>query len=75
MTAPHPFDVAMALQPLTRTPGAAALIRSGLHAVDTHPDRIGEPLAVTVNFAGPVADGEFDISLRAARAALRHALR
>ncbi|GBG39193.1 acyl-CoA thioesterase [Mycobacterium montefiorense] len=38
-----------------------------LHAIQTHPDRIGEPLAVTVNFAGPVADGDFDISLRAPR--------
>lgn len=42
---------------------AAALI----HAVETHPDRIGDPLALTVNFAGPVADGDFDIALRAAR--------
>jgi acyl-CoA thioesterase len=38
-----------------------------LHAVESHPDRIGDPLALTVNFAGPVADGEFDISARAAR--------
>lgn len=38
-----------------------------VHAIETHPDRIGEPLAVTVNFAGPIADGDFDISLRAAR--------
>jgi acyl-CoA thioesterase len=42
---------------------AAAL----LHAVETHPDRIGDPLALTVNFAGPIADGDFDIALRAAR--------
>jgi acyl-CoA thioesterase len=42
---------------------AAALV----HAVETHPDRIGEPLALTVNFAAPIADGDFDISLRAAR--------
>lgn len=42
---------------------AAVLVR----AIETHPDRIGEPLAVTINFAGPVADGDFDISLRAAR--------
>jgi acyl-CoA thioesterase len=38
-----------------------------LHAVATHPDRIGEPLALTINFAAPIADGDFDISLRAAR--------
>lgn len=42
---------------------AAALV----HAIETHPDRIGEPLALTVNFAAPIADGDFDISLRAPR--------
>jgi acyl-CoA thioesterase len=42
---------------------AAILVR----AVETHPDRIGEPLALTVNFAAPIADGDFDVSLRAAR--------
>jgi acyl-CoA thioesterase len=38
-----------------------------LHAAESHPDRLGDPLALTVNFAGPVADGEFDIAARAAR--------
>src|SRR5689334_1690293 len=38
-----------------------------LHAIETHPDRIGEPVALTVNFAAPIADGDFDISLRAVR--------
>jgi acyl-CoA thioesterase len=42
---------------------AAALI----HAIETHPDRIGAPLALTVNFGAAIADGDFDISLRAAR--------
>lgn len=42
---------------------AAALLR----AVETHPDRLGDPLALTVNYAAPIADGEFDIALRAAR--------
>ena len=42
---------------------AAAMVR----AIESHPDRIGEPLALTVNFAAPIADGDFDISLRAAR--------
>jgi acyl-CoA thioesterase len=42
---------------------AAAIVR----AIDTHPDRIGEPLALTVNFAAPVADGAFDLSLRVVR--------
>lgn len=42
---------------------AAVLLR----AVESHPDRIGDPLALTVNYAAPIADGEFDIMLRAAR--------
>ncbi|MEB3071518.1 acyl-CoA thioesterase [[Mycobacterium] vasticus] len=42
---------------------AAALLR----AVESHPDRIGDPLALTVNYAAPIADGEFDIALGAAR--------
>jgi acyl-CoA thioesterase len=42
---------------------AAAIVR----AIDTHPDRIGEPLALTVNYAAPVVDGDFDLSLRVVR--------
>ncbi|OBH07822.1 acyl-CoA thioesterase [Mycobacterium sp. E2699] len=42
---------------------AAAMVR----AIETHPDRIGEPLALTVNYAAPVADGDFDLALRAVR--------
>lgn len=42
---------------------AAAMLR----AVETHPERIGEPLALTVNYASPIADGDFDLTLRAAR--------
>jgi acyl-CoA thioesterase len=38
-----------------------------LRAIETHPGRIGEPLALTVNFTSPIADGDFDILLRAAR--------
>lgn len=38
-----------------------------LRAIESHPDRIGEPLALTVNYAAPIADGDFDIFLRAAR--------
>lgn len=30
-----------------------------LNAVMQHPDRLGEPLALTVNFAGPLASGPF----------------
>jgi len=42
---------------------AATLLR----AIQLHPDCLGEPVALTVNFAAPIADGEFEISLRAAR--------
>ncbi|MES2103204.1 MAG: thioesterase family protein [Pseudomonadota bacterium] len=34
---------------------AATLLQSVL----MHPERLGEPVALTVNFAGPLADGEF----------------
>lgn len=81
MTA-HDFDAAIDLEPLGdgRFRGhthpayanmvgpfggitAAVLTR----AVEVHPDRLGEPLALTVNYAGPVADGEFEIRLDAVR--------
>lgn len=42
---------------------AAVLLR----AIQSHPDCLGEPVALTVNFAAPIADGEFEISRRAAR--------
>ena len=42
---------------------AAAIIR----AIERHPDRIGEPVALTVNYLAPVTDGSFDITVRAAR--------
>lgn len=38
-----------------------------LHAAQSHPDRIGDPVALTVNFAGPVTDGAFNITTRVAR--------
>ena len=36
---------------------AAVLLR----AIESHPDRLGEPVALTVNFAAPIMDGEFEI--------------
>ncbi len=42
---------------------AAALLR----AVQLQPDRIGEPVSLTVNFAAPVLDGAFDIVAKAVR--------
>ncbi len=38
-----------------------------LNAACIHPARIGEPVALTVNFAGPIADGEFSVTARAVR--------
>lgn len=42
---------------------AATLLR----AVERHPEVLGIPLSLTVNFAGPVADGEFEIVARPVR--------
>ena len=42
---------------------AAAILR----AIELHPDRLGEPVALTVNFAAPIADGDFQIARRAPR--------
>ena len=38
-----------------------------LNAALTHPQRLGDPIALTVNFAGPVADGPFRIEAAPAR--------
>ncbi|MBB3051140.1 acyl-CoA thioesterase [Prauserella isguenensis] len=38
-----------------------------LEAVQRHPERLGVPVSLTVNYAGPVADGEFTVSARPAR--------
>jgi acyl-CoA thioesterase len=82
MNAAHPFDAAIALQPQadgsfaghTSAPYANMIGPFGgitaaqvLHAVLLHPQRLGEPVALTVNFAGPVADGPFTLRPRAAR--------
>ena len=42
---------------------AAVLLR----AIEEQPDRIGEPVSLTVNFAAPVADGDFDVATTAVR--------
>ena len=38
-----------------------------LQAVLQHPQRLGEPIALTVNFAGAVADGPFTVNARPVR--------
>ncbi len=79
---PHDFDDAIRLSPLGghRFGGAthpayanmvgpyggvtaAALLNAALQ----HPDRLGDPISLTVNFAAPLADGGFEIEARPAR--------
>ncbi|WP_374110393.1 acyl-CoA thioesterase [Mycolicibacterium sp. F2034L] len=82
MMAKHPFDEALTLDRTEprRARGrthprwanmvgpfggiTAALL---LRAVEDDPERLGEPVALTVNFADPVADGDFDIATRLVR--------
>ncbi|CRZ16736.1 acyl-CoA thioesterase [Mycolicibacterium neworleansense] len=75
----HPFDQALELEPSgdDRWRGrtipewanmvgpfggitAATLVR----AVELHPQRHGQPIALTVNYLAPIVDGEFDILTR-----------
>lgn len=42
---------------------AAAIVQ----AIELHPDRIGEPVALTVNYLAPVHEGDFDIAVRVVR--------
>lgn len=79
---PHPFDAAVALTPTfdgrfrgrTRPEYAHLLGAFGgitaatlVQVVQQHPDRLGDPLSLTVNYAVPVADGDFDITARVTR--------
>lgn len=38
-----------------------------LNAIVDHPDRLGEPLSLTVHYAAPIADGEFSVQARTMR--------
>ena len=82
MTESHPFDAAIQLDTVDAnarrgrthpawdsmvSPFGGITVAAVLRAIETHPDRIGEPLALTVNFTAPITHGDFDISLRAAR--------
>lgn len=78
----HDFDAAIRLAPLGghRFAGAthpayanmvgpfggvtAAVL---LNAALQHPERLGDPIALTVNFAAPLADGDFEITAQPAR--------
>lgn len=79
---PHPFDTAIRLVPSgghifagATSPAYANMVGpfggiTGavlLNSVLAHPARQGDPVALTVNFAGPVADGEFAVEARPVR--------
>ena len=78
----HPFDAAIALEPLGdgRFRGAThpdwgnmvgpfggITAATLLNAAWIHPARLGDPVALTVNYAGPVADGAFEIDAQPVR--------
>ena len=84
----HPFDRAIALEPLTPVADGGALrfrgatspdyanmvgpfggitVAQALQAIMLHPDRLGEPIAFTGNFAAAMADGPFVAEARPAR--------
>jgi acyl-CoA thioesterase len=82
MPATHPFDRAVTLEVVDddvvrgRTqpewanmvgPFGGITAATLLRAIQLHPDCLGEPVALTVNFAAPIADGDFEISRRAPR--------
>ncbi|MFC7446904.1 acyl-CoA thioesterase [Rhodococcus daqingensis] len=79
---PHPFDAAVELTPVGdglfrghTSPAYANMVgpfggitaATLVRAVQQHPDRLGDPLSLTVNFAGPVTEGPFEISARPVR--------
>lgn len=79
---PHPLDAAISLTALavgqyrgnTSTaygnmvgPFGGIISATLLNAVWLHPERLGEPLALTVNFAGPISDGEFTVTAKTPR--------
>jgi len=78
----HTFDQAIRLQALGehRFAGATSAAYANmvgpfggitsaalLNATLQHPERQGDPIALTVNFAGPVADGDYEIEARPLR--------
>lgn len=82
-TSDHPFDQAIALERgaddgyFGRTserywnaisPFGGTTVATLLQAMLIHPQRLGDPLAMTVNFAGPIRQGEFTVRVAVARA-------
>ena len=79
---PHAFDEAIALQRqpeghwLGHTspayanmvgPFGGVMAAQAINAVLQHPDKLGDPVAFTINFAAALADGPFEVQARAAR--------
>lgn len=78
----HPFDKAIQLTPIeenhyagTTSPDYGNMVgpyggitcATLLNAIIRHPARIGEPIALTVNFVCPIVDGDFEIEAKVAR--------
>jgi hypothetical protein len=78
----HPLDRAIALEPLAAHryqgqtnpayqnmvgPYGGIIAAILLNGVLEHPDRLGEPVALTVHFAAPIADGRFELQARPMR--------
>lgn len=78
----HPFDRAIALEAQggdlfsgytsedywnAISPFGGTTIATLLQAILTHPQRLGDPLAMTVNFAGPIRKGGFTVRVHAVR--------
>ncbi|UGT62620.1 acyl-CoA thioesterase [Nocardia asteroides] len=78
----HPFDAATALDPVAEGefrghtapeysnmvgPFGGITAATLLRAVLDDPRRLGEPVSLTVNFAGPIADGPFTVRTHPAR--------
>lgn len=82
MTPAHPFDQAIALRPQNLDtfagntspdywnmvgPFGGISAAVALNAVMQHPSRLGEPVALTINYASGLAPGPLTVSARAAR--------
>jgi acyl-CoA thioesterase len=78
----HPFDAATRLEPLADGrwrahtspvygnmvgPFGGTTAAVALAAVLQHPARQGEPISLTVNYAGPVADGAYEVQAEPVR--------
>ncbi|WP_328394957.1 acyl-CoA thioesterase [Nocardia sp. NBC_00416] len=79
---PHPFDTAIATEYVGTHqlaghtcpdyanmvgPFGGVTAAALLRAIERHPERLGDPLSLTVNYAGPIADGPFEITARPVR--------